>query len=107
MATRLVPAGFKLFSGGSFLVGIVAAPIAAAVAKPLLRGTVRSVISVGLQVKKLAAEAAEELQDLAAEVSAEADSGVTASAANSPSPAPATATAQKGTASAVSAPRKP
>ncbi|MGH3931073.1 MAG: DUF5132 domain-containing protein [Pseudonocardiaceae bacterium] len=39
--------------------------------KPLVRGTVKTTIGVALQVKKLAVEAAEDLQDLAAEASAD------------------------------------
>jgi Protein of unknown function (DUF5132) len=54
-----------------YLIGLVTAPLVVKVVKPLLRGTVKTTIEVGLQVKKLAAEAAEDLQDLAAEASAE------------------------------------
>ncbi|MGH3797040.1 MAG: DUF5132 domain-containing protein [Pseudonocardiaceae bacterium] len=39
--------------------------------KPLLRGTVKTTVRAVLQVKKLAAEAAEDLQDLVAEANAE------------------------------------
>lgn len=54
-----------------YLIGIVTAPLAGMVVKPLVRGTVKTTIGVALQVKKLAAEAAEDVQDLAAEVSAD------------------------------------
>lgn len=54
-----------------YLIGLVTAPLVVKVVKPLLRGTVKTTIGVGLQAKKLAAEAAEDLQDLAAEASAE------------------------------------
>ena len=60
-----------------YLIGLVTAPLVAKVAKPLLRGTVKTTIAVGLQMKKLAAEAAEDLQDLAAEASAEMAAGKT------------------------------
>ncbi|MGH3914893.1 MAG: DUF5132 domain-containing protein [Pseudonocardiaceae bacterium] len=54
-----------------FFIGVVAAPLVGKVLKPLVRGTVKTTIGAGLQVKKLAAEAAEDVQDLAAEASAE------------------------------------
>lgn len=54
-----------------YLIGLVTAPLVMKVAKPLLRSTVKTTIEVGLQAKKLAAEAAEDFQDLAAEASAE------------------------------------
>lgn len=54
-----------------YVIGIVTAPLAGMVVKPLVRGTVKTAIGVALQVRKLAAEAAEDLQDLAAEASAD------------------------------------
>lgn len=54
-----------------YLVGLVTAPLVGIVIKPLMRGAIKTTIRVGLEVKKLAAEAAEDLQDLAAEASAE------------------------------------
>ena len=54
-----------------FLVGIVAAPLVGAVIKPLLRGVVKTTVVLASEVKKLAAEAGEEFQDIAAEVSAD------------------------------------
>jgi Protein of unknown function (DUF5132) len=54
-----------------YLIGLVTAPLVVKVVKPLLRGTVKTTIEVGLQAKKLGAEAVEDLQDLAAEASAE------------------------------------
>jgi Protein of unknown function (DUF5132) len=54
-----------------YLVGFVTAPLVGMVIKPLMRGAIKTTIGIGLEVKKLAAEAAEDLQDLAAEVSAE------------------------------------
>jgi hypothetical protein len=50
-----------------YLVGVVTAPLVAKAA----RGTVKAAIGVGLQAKKLAAEAAEDFQDLAMEANAE------------------------------------
>ena len=54
-----------------YLIGFVTAPVAVKVAKPLLWGTAKTVIGIGLQMKKLIAEAAEDLQDLVAEASAD------------------------------------
>lgn len=54
-----------------YFIGVVTAPLVGMIVKPLVRGTVKTTIGVGLQVKKLAAEAAEDMQDLAAEASAE------------------------------------
>jgi len=54
-----------------YLIGLVTAPLVVKVIKPLARSTAKATIEVGLQAKKLAAEAAEDLQDLAAEASAE------------------------------------
>lgn len=54
-----------------YLLGLVTAPLVAKLAKPILRGTVKATIELGLQAKKMAAEAVEDLQDLAAEASVE------------------------------------
>ncbi len=54
-----------------YLIGVVTAPFVAAVLKPLLRGTVKTTVALGLQTRKLAAEAREEFQDIAAEASAD------------------------------------
>lgn len=54
-----------------YLIGLVTAPLIAKVVKPLLRGTVKTTVGIALQVKKLAAETVEDVQDLAAEASAE------------------------------------
>jgi hypothetical protein len=54
-----------------YILGSLTGPLVATVIKPLMRGAVKTTIGIGLQVKKLAAEAAEELQDLAAEAGAE------------------------------------
>jgi len=54
-----------------YLIGLVTAPLAGAVTKALFRGTVKTTVGLALQLKKLAAEASEELQDLTAEASAE------------------------------------
>lgn len=56
-----------------YVIGAVTAPLAAMVIKPILRGTVKTTIGVALQVRKLAVEAAEDLQDLAAEASVDFD----------------------------------
>lgn len=54
----------------SYLLGALTAPLVGRIIKPILRGTVKTTIGMGLEMKKLAAEAAEDVQDLAAEVSA-------------------------------------
>ncbi|MCX4587277.1 DUF5132 domain-containing protein [Streptomyces sp. NBC_01481] len=54
-----------------FLIGLIAAPLARRVAKPLLRGIVKTSVGLVLEVKRAASEANEGIQDLAAEVSAE------------------------------------
>lgn len=54
-----------------YLLGLVTAPLMVKVVKPLLRGTVKTTVGLALQVKKVAAEAVEDVQDLAAEASAE------------------------------------
>jgi hypothetical protein len=72
----------------SYFVGIATAPLMGTMVKPLVRGTVKTTIGIGLQVKKLATEVAEELQDIAAEASVDfvapetkSDGPVTASGA--------------------------
>jgi hypothetical protein len=55
----------------SYFVGIATAPLMGTMVKPLVRSTIKTTIGIGLQVKKLATEVAEELQDIAAEASAD------------------------------------
>lgn len=59
------------FSGNAapYLIGLATGPILAKIAKPLLRGTIKVAVGAALQVKQLAVEAGEELQDIAAEAS--------------------------------------
>jgi hypothetical protein len=54
-----------------YLVGVVTAPLAARVIKPVVRGVVKTTVAAALEVKRAAAEAGEEFQDIAAEVSVE------------------------------------
>lgn len=54
-----------------FAVGVIAAPLVGKIAKPLLQGTIKATIGLGLQARKLAMEAVEDLQDLSAELSAD------------------------------------
>lgn len=54
-----------------YLIGLVTAPLVGMVLKPLLRTTAKTTIEAALQVKKLAAETVEDIQDLAAEASSE------------------------------------
>lgn len=68
-----------------YLIGVAVAPLIGMITKPLIRGAIKTTIKISLEVKKLAAEAAEDLQDLAAEASAEfvtakTKSGVSATA---------------------------
>ena len=55
----------------AYLIGVVTAPLARKIMEPLLRSTVKATVGLALQVKKLAAEAGEEFQDIAAEVNFE------------------------------------
>ncbi|MGH3545339.1 MAG: DUF5132 domain-containing protein [Mycobacteriales bacterium] len=76
-----------------YLVGAVTAPLVGAVIKPIVRGTVKTTISIALEMKRLAAEAAEDVQDLAAEASADFVAAETAGTqAEFPVTAPKTAT---------------
>jgi hypothetical protein len=55
----------------AYLIGVVTAPLARMVVKPLLRSSVKATVGLALQFKKLAAEAGEEFQDIAAEANFE------------------------------------
>ena len=55
----------------TYLIGLVSAPLVAKVAQPIARSVVKTTIELGLQARKLAANAAEDLQDLVAETTAE------------------------------------
>lgn len=63
-----------------YVVGVVTAPLLVRIAKPLIRGVVKTTIGAGFKVKKLAAEAGEELHGLVTEVSGEASGKVGAAA---------------------------
>ncbi|MFI6984113.1 DUF5132 domain-containing protein [Embleya sp. NPDC050154] len=54
-----------------FLLGLVLAPVAKRVVKPLVQGTIKTSINLVMEVKKAARQASEEFHDLAAEASAE------------------------------------
>jgi len=54
-----------------YVTGLITAPLLVGVVRPLVRGTVKTAVTIGLQTKKLAAEAREEFQDITAEASAE------------------------------------
>ncbi|KJK57983.1 DUF5132 domain-containing protein [Saccharothrix sp. ST-888] len=54
-----------------FLIGLVVAPVAKRLLKPLVRGVVKTSVGLVLEVKKAAHEAGENIHDLAAEVAAE------------------------------------
>ena len=51
----------------AYLIGVLTAPLARMVIQPVLRSTVKATVGFALQAKKLAAEASEEFQDIAAE----------------------------------------
>jgi Protein of unknown function (DUF5132) len=53
-----------------YLVGVVTAPLVARVIKPMIRGITKAAVGVALEMRRAAAEAAEEFQDIAAEVAA-------------------------------------
>lgn len=86
-----------------FLIGLIAAPLAKRVVKPLVRGLVKTSVGLVMEVKRAAHEAGEGLHDLAAEVTAEVVAarmpGGDGSAAASRAPAPAAAPASRSAAS--------
>ncbi|WP_326784396.1 DUF5132 domain-containing protein [Streptomyces sp. NBC_00151] len=54
-----------------FLIGLIVAPLAKRVLKPLMRGVVTTSVGLVMEVKKAAQEAGENIHDLAVEVAAE------------------------------------
>ncbi|MFI0812149.1 DUF5132 domain-containing protein [Streptomyces echinatus] len=54
-----------------FLIGLIAAPLAKRLFKPLVRGVVTTSIGLVMEVKKAAHEAGENIHDLAVEVAAD------------------------------------
>lgn len=54
----------------AFLVGMVAAPLATKVAKPLVRGVIKTSVGLTLEVRRAVIEAGKDIQDLTAEVAA-------------------------------------
>ncbi|WP_328664914.1 DUF5132 domain-containing protein [Streptomyces sp. NBC_00328] len=54
-----------------FLVGVIAAPLAKRVAKPLVRGVIKTSVGLTLEVKRAVIEAGEEIQGLTALAAAE------------------------------------
>jgi hypothetical protein len=50
------------------LIGVVTAPLAAGVLRPVARGIIKAAVTVTTEVKRAAAEAREEIQGIAAEV---------------------------------------
>ena len=55
----------------TYLIGLVSAPLVAKVIQPVMRTAVKTTIEFGLQARKLAAEAAEDVQDIVAEARSE------------------------------------
>ncbi|MFC8566940.1 DUF5132 domain-containing protein [Streptomyces sp. NPDC057245] len=62
----------------SFLFGLIAAPLAKRVLKPVLRGVVRTSVGVAYEIRLAAAEAGRNVHGLAAEVAAEMAAAQTA-----------------------------
>ncbi|MEE4496181.1 DUF5132 domain-containing protein [Streptomyces sp. BE230] len=54
-----------------FLIGLIVAPLAKRLFKPLLGGVVKASVGIAMEVKKAAHEAGEGIHDLAAEVAAD------------------------------------
>ncbi|MFF3002253.1 DUF5132 domain-containing protein [Kitasatospora sp. NPDC057940] len=54
-----------------FLIGLVVAPLAKRLLKPLVRGVVKTSVGIVMEVRKAAHEAGENIHDLAAEVAAD------------------------------------
>ena len=54
-----------------YLIGLVSAPLVTRIVQPIARSAVKATIEFGMQARKLAAQAAEDFQDLVAETSAE------------------------------------
>lgn len=54
-----------------YLIGLVSAPLVTRIVQPIARSAVKTTIAFGMQARKLAAQAVEDLQDLVAEASAE------------------------------------
>ncbi|WP_225860925.1 DUF5132 domain-containing protein [Streptomyces triticiradicis] len=54
-----------------FLVGMLAAPLVKRVAKPLVRGVIKTSVGLTFEVRRAVIEAGEEIQGLTAEVAAE------------------------------------
>ncbi|WEH38312.1 DUF5132 domain-containing protein [Streptomyces sp. AM 2-1-1] len=54
-----------------FLVGLIVAPVAKRLLKPLVSGVVRTSVGIAMEVRKAAQEAGENIHDLAAEVAAD------------------------------------
>ncbi|MEM7481928.1 MAG: DUF5132 domain-containing protein [Acidobacteriota bacterium] len=55
----------------AFLLGVVAAPVAGGILRPLTRELIKGVILTSQQVKKVAHEVREDLEDLTAEAAAD------------------------------------
>jgi hypothetical protein len=51
-----------------YLIGVVTAPLAAGVLRPVARGIIKAAVTVTTEVKRAAAEAREGVQGIAAEV---------------------------------------
>ncbi|KOV64746.1 DUF5132 domain-containing protein [Streptomyces sp. MMG1121] len=54
-----------------FLVGVITAPVAKRVAKPLVRGVIKTSVGLTLEVRRAVIEAGEEIQALTAEAATE------------------------------------
>jgi len=54
-----------------YLIGVVTAPLLTKILEPILRSAVKASVGLALEMRKAAAEAAEEFQDIAAEANAD------------------------------------
>ncbi|MFD8812178.1 DUF5132 domain-containing protein [Streptomyces sp. NPDC059627] len=54
-----------------FAVGVITAPLAKRVAKPLVRGVIKTSVGLALEVRRAVVEAGEEIQSLTAQAAAE------------------------------------
>ncbi|MFF7800140.1 DUF5132 domain-containing protein [Streptomyces olivaceus] len=73
-----------------FLIGLVAASLVKRLGKPVVRGLVKTTVSIGIEAKRAVTEAGEGIHDLAAEATAEA---LAAQMSHGAEPATATAAA--------------
>ncbi|MFB7241068.1 DUF5132 domain-containing protein [Streptomyces populi] len=87
-----------------FLIGLITASLVKRLGKPLVRGLVKTSVSLGMEVKRAVHEAGEGIQDLAAEATADVLAVRTAQEAGHGAGAPEDGTADRAGAAAGPAP---